>query len=298
MTNAAPPGPPANWYQDPLGRHEMRYWDGARWTEHVADQGNAATDPLTTSMPTGAPNAGPAADGLGGFGGVEVGSRAMDVDRIQDQVQRQAGVAGATAGGGTPFTENVLVVNQKAKVFELAAEYMIFDGHGKKIGAVREVGQSTGRKVLRLVSNVDQFLRHRFELVDANGAVLLGIERPGKIFKSTVIVNRPGGGEVGRLVQENVFGKIRFALMAGGQRVGSLNAENWRAWNFSIRDHHDAEVARITKTWEGLAKTLFTTADNYVVTLQAPLSDPLHALVVAAAVTVDTALKQDSRGLT
>ncbi|MDZ4166352.1 MAG: DUF2510 domain-containing protein [Coriobacteriia bacterium] len=35
----------AAWYPDPTGRHEMRYWDGAKWTADVADGGAAATDP-------------------------------------------------------------------------------------------------------------------------------------------------------------------------------------------------------------------------------------------------------------
>jgi hypothetical protein len=56
-------------------------------------------------------------------------------------------------------------------------------------------------------------------------------------------------------------------------------------------------VARITKTWEGVAKTLFTTADNYVVQFHHQLPQPLLSLVVASALSVDTALKQDSRGL-
>jgi len=59
----------------------------------------------------------------------------------------------------------------------------------------------------------------------------------------------------------------------------------------------DTEVARITKTWEGLAKTMFTTADNYVVQIHKPLAEPLRSLVVASALSVDTALKQDKRGL-
>ena len=92
-----------------------------------------------------------------------------------------------------------------------------------------------------------------------------------------------------------MFGKIRFDLQAGGATVGSIKAENWRAWNFSIEDHTGTEVARITKTWEGLAKTMFTTADNYVVQIHRPLQQPLLAMVVASALSVDTALKQDSR---
>jgi hypothetical protein len=46
-----------------------------------------------------------------------------------------------------------------------------------------------------------------------------------------------------------------------------------------------------------LLKTAFTTADNYVVQIHRPLVDPLRSLVVAAALCVDTALKQDNRGL-
>lgn len=37
---------PANWYPDPTGRFEVRYWDGAQWTEHVHANGIQTTDPL------------------------------------------------------------------------------------------------------------------------------------------------------------------------------------------------------------------------------------------------------------
>ena len=38
------PGTPAAWYPDPTARHQHRYWDGAQWTDHVADQGVQADD--------------------------------------------------------------------------------------------------------------------------------------------------------------------------------------------------------------------------------------------------------------
>lgn len=41
------PGP--GWYADPTRRYEHRYWDGGTWTEHVARNGEAATDPLDGS---------------------------------------------------------------------------------------------------------------------------------------------------------------------------------------------------------------------------------------------------------
>jgi hypothetical protein len=42
----------AGWNADPTGRHEYRYWDGARWTDQVADGGVAGSDPLPAGDPT------------------------------------------------------------------------------------------------------------------------------------------------------------------------------------------------------------------------------------------------------
>jgi hypothetical protein len=44
-------------------------------------------------------------------------------DKVRDQVSRQAGLDPVAGGGGTLFTEPVLVVNQKTKLVELAAEF-------------------------------------------------------------------------------------------------------------------------------------------------------------------------------
>ncbi|MEV7119192.1 LURP-one-related/scramblase family protein [Kitasatospora griseola] len=220
-----------------------------------------------------------------------------DSAKVQRQVQQQAGVGPVHGGGGTLFTEPVLVVNQKVKLIELTNEYAVFDQRGATLGSVVQVGQSSLRKALRLLSSVDQCLTHKLEIRDAHGTPVLLLTRPAKIIKSRVIVQRPDGQEVGQIIQQNVIGKINFAMEVGGRRVGAIKAENWRAWNFSIVDETDTEVARITKTWEGLAKTMFTTADNYVLQIHRPLPDPLISLVVATALTVDTALKQDTRGL-
>lgn len=41
----ATPSIPADWYADPSGRFELRYWNGTAWTEHVARAGQQYTDP-------------------------------------------------------------------------------------------------------------------------------------------------------------------------------------------------------------------------------------------------------------
>jgi len=43
------------WKPDPAGKHELRYHDGDRWTEHVSNQGTSSTDPLKGPQPLAAP---------------------------------------------------------------------------------------------------------------------------------------------------------------------------------------------------------------------------------------------------
>ncbi|HVX16707.1 MAG TPA: phospholipid scramblase-related protein [Acidimicrobiales bacterium] len=265
------------WYPDPAGRHEYRWWDGTQWTDDVSSKGKQSTDRLDQAAPV-------------------IPQMNENREKIQQAVAKKTGAApGTVQGGGTLFTEPILVVNQKAKLFELTNEYGIFDQHGTQIGAVREVGQSAARKVLRAVSSVDMFLSHTLQIVDAQGALVLQIVRPKAFMKNKFLVQDAQGNEIGQILQENRIGKIRFGYVVNGQKIGSLNGENWRAWKFNIRDETDAEIARVDKTWQGFAKAAFTSADNYVVQISRPLEDPLRSLVLASALSIDTALSQASR---
>jgi uncharacterized protein YxjI len=191
-----------------------------------------------------------------------------------------------------------IVINQKAKIIEVTTEFMIRDPDGNQIGVIRQEGQSTLKKIARFVGQIDQFMTHTLAAYDTDGRKVLSLTRPRKIVKSRVVVSDGAGMEVGEIRQQNVFGKIRFGLHdTAGNKIGEIQAENWRAWDFAIVDATGAEVGRITKTWEGLAKTMFTTADDYLLDLRPGLSGPLRMLAFASAVGVDTALKQDSRGL-
>jgi uncharacterized protein YxjI len=193
---------------------------------------------------------------------------------------------------------NRIVINQKAKIIEVTNEYKIRDEEGNDVGVIRQEGQSKLKKFARVVSSLDQFMTHELSVYDADGTKVFGVVRPRKIMKSTVQVTDSTGNAVGEIRQKNMIGKINFGLFdASGQEIGEIRAENWRAWNFSLVDVTGTEVARITKTWEGLAKTLFTTADDYLLDITGHVSGPLRTLVFASAVAVDTALKQDARGL-
>lgn len=191
-----------------------------------------------------------------------------------------------------------LVFKQAAKIIEMNVDFAILDEEGAEVGRIRQEGQSQLKKLARLVGSLDQFMTHTLAVYEASGAKVLELTRPRKVFKSTVLVNDGAGNEVGKIVQENMVGKIHFGLQdPAGTTIGAIRAENWRAWNFSLQDASGTEVGRITKTWEGLARTMFTTADHYVLELAPEATGTLRKLMVASAAGVDLALKQDARGL-
>lgn len=277
----------ANWYPDPLGRHEYRWWDGSQWTDQVSSHGRQSSSPIEAGAKSVVPQQQPH-------------KVANQVQKHLTQAENRGApspqVAAPAANLGL-FEYPLLVINQKWKLFEVNSEFAIMDPNGTQVGAVRQVGQSKLKKVVRFLGDVDQYFTHKFQIVDAASVPQLLVTRPRKFVKSRVVVEDALGQPVGQIVQQNVFGKIRFGFVIDGREIGGIFAENWRAWNFSIRDATGQEVARITKTFEGLLKTAFTTADNYVLQVHTnDMADPLRKLVYASALTVDVALKQDARG--
>lgn len=266
---------PANWHPDPLGRHDLRYWDGSRWTDHVASRGLQGLDPWET--PPAAKSTRPA--GL--------------VERAAESSDR----AGSEQPADSSLRAHaVLVVSQKTKFIGVNTEYTVSDQHGERIGAVTEVGRSRVKNALSAMPSANA--ARRMNVVDQRGVVVLTLTRPAKVLKSTLIVRAVDGSEIGQIVQKNVglFGKVRFSLESQGQSLGTMHAENWTAWDFSIQDVGGREIARITKTWAGWAKERFTKSDNYVVEINLPVEEPLHSLVIAASLAVDTALKETNAG--
>lgn len=277
--------PPAGWFPDPFGRFEHRFWDGFRWTEHVGANGTQMLDSPTVPPP--AP-----------FATAERrGSKAPEVPtnkRAQRQIQKLGLGSPNDNGGGTLFSERVLVVHQKAKLIEKRVEYAIFDQLGRPMGQVRQLGSAMAGLVASSNST------KRFQISDAGGNTLLTLTKPTTIVKSRVSVMRGDGTHVGHIVQDNLGllasalgGRFndRFRMEADGEVVGTINAEDWRAWNFNIQDANGTEIARVTKTRAGLAREAFTKADHYVLEIHRGLEDPLLSLVVSAAVTLDVVLK-------
>jgi uncharacterized protein YxjI len=195
------------------------------------------------------------------------------------------------------LSHDVLVISQKAKLIETTDEYRVFDDAGNQIGIISEVEQSTTKRAVRLFSGVDQFLTHKLGVFDSDGQQVLMLERPAKLVKSKIKVFDAEGTERGAILQDNVVGPKHFALVdRRGDRIGSIDGENWISWDFAIHGGTGKEVGRITKEWAGILKEGYTTADTYVLQIEADVSADLRLLMFASAAGLDLALKQDDTG--
>ena len=198
---------------------------------------------------------------------------------------------------GTIEGASILAVNQLPKILEVETQYEVFGSSGQQIGRVHQIGQSRGKRIARVLTSFDQFFTHHFELEDLDGRVLLRFTRPTKVFKSSLRIFDGQDRYLGTIRQENVFGKIRFAVFDDrNEPVAMLRAENLRAWDFHV-EAGGREVATIVKSWEGWGRTAFTRADRYVLRLNEALPGDLRRLLVATPLMIDQGLKQDTRGL-
>lgn len=195
------------------------------------------------------------------------------------------------AGGGTLFTEPVLVVNQKARLIDTAGEFAVFDQHGRPLGTVVEVTQSLLRKAVRTLKKYDRNPKHRFEIHDMGGSVVLKLAQAKT--PAGFVVTRADGTPIGEMTAGHSGGRPGFTFTANGRRVGGIEAEAGQSWGFSITDSSGAEVARITKSFQGKLREAFTATDNYVVETHRHIAEPLASMVLAAALTVDKAFSAD-----
>lgn len=67
----------------------------------------------------------------------------------------------------------------------------------------------------------------------------------------------------------------------------------WTSWDFKfVKDN--LEFATITKKWKGLGRELFTTADNYMLSINDAVGQdsPLRQMILAAVMCIDMVLKE------
>lgn len=187
------------------------------------------------------------------------------------------------------------LVKEQVGLLRMTARYDIFDPEtGEKIGQAREqIGFAN--QVLRMFINKQllpttiairedeqadpvvtitrgiQFLRAKVNVVDGNNT-LVGFFR-SKLF---------------------AFGGGFTVHSAEGEQIADVKGD-WKGWDFKLLDMHGNQMGRVNKKWAGAMKELFTSADNYLISLDESVgSNPgLAALLLAAGLAIDIVYKEN-----
>lgn len=128
----------------------------------------------------------------------------------------------------------------------------------------------------------------------AEAPPLFRIERGFTFMRSKVFVYD---------AQDQVVGyfKSKLFTLGGGFNVYSpqdvLVAEvkgNWKGWDFKFISASGQEIGLVTKKWAGLGRELFTTADNYLISIHdmGEQQAASNILLLAAGLAIDTVYKE------
>jgi uncharacterized protein YxjI len=190
--------------------------------------------------------------------------------------------------GGSHF-----FVKEQVGIFKASNNYDIFDPQsGQKIMECREPSLGFFAKLFRF-TDYKPMTPFAVEVTTPDGQKVLTVRRGIAIFLSKVEVKDETGLTVGYFKQKlfSIGGKFDV-LDANEQLVCTLRGK-WTSWDFRFV-HGEIELASVSKKWAGLGKELFTSADNYMLTINdtVPRSSAQRVLILAAVMCIDMVLKE------
>jgi uncharacterized protein YxjI len=192
-----------------------------------------------------------------------------------------------------PINKNLFFVKEHVGLFKAANNYDIYDPEsGEIILECREDHLGLFTKLFRF-SDYKRMTPFDIEVRTPDGRPVVRVKRGITLFLSKVRVYDAKDEEIGGFRQKLWSIGGRFDVLdRDGQAVCSLKGK-WTGWEFAfVRDGQ--ELARVTKKWAGLGKELFTTADNYMLSISpdVPPNSTIRRLILAAVMCVDMVLKE------
>ena len=188
---------------------------------------------------------------------------------------------------------NVFFVKEHLGFFKAANNYDILDPQTQQvIMHCREERLGIFTKMFRFT---DYKRLTPFEVIirTPDGQPVLCVKRGIALFTSKVDVLDEREQRVGGFAQKFFSLTDKFTVVGDNNQPLCVLKGNWTSWDFAFMAG-DQELARVSKQWGGLAKELFTSADNYVVSISEDLGDEPTAkcLLLAAALAIDMVYKE------
>ena len=128
----------------------------------------------------------------------------------------------------------------------------------------------------------------------SDNGVLLRLKRGWRFLRSRIDVFGENNELLGYFESKIItLGGGFHVYNAHGVRVADVKG-NWIGWDFRFLDAAGQELGLVTKKWAGVGRELFTTADNYFISLsdRGTAQPATAALLLAAGLAIDTLYKE------
>ena len=194
------------------------------------------------------------------------------------------------ATGGSLLECTTFFIKERAGILALSDTYDILDpASGRQIGIAKEE-LPIWFTLLRFVQIVDKSrLPTTINIYEQEGQPPVLSIRRGFTFLRQKIRVVAGKQSLG-------YFKSKLISIGGGfyvydnqdQEIAEVKG-NWKGWDFRFINKNGREIGTVTKKWAGLGKELFTSADNYVISLTDlnGASPAASALLLAAGLAID-----------
>lgn len=192
-----------------------------------------------------------------------------------------------------PLARNSFLVKEHVGMFKAANNFDIYDpATGSMILECREEQLGIFTKLLRF-TDYKRMTPFHIEIREPNGKTLIEVKRGVSLVISSVDVFDGDGTLLGRFKQKFFSIGGKFDVYAADDTVLCSLKGKWTGWDFSF-GKDGIEFGHVSKKWSGLGKEFFTSADNYMLTIDPNLEGdhPLRKLIVAAVMCIDMVLKE------
>lgn len=191
------------------------------------------------------------------------------------------------------LNNNLFLVKEHVGFFKASNNYDVFDPEsGELILQCREPKLGFVTKMFRF-TDYKTMTPFDVHVTTPDGDQVLRVQRGITLFLSKVSVYDDQDERVGGFKQKlfTIGGSFRV-LNVDDQPLCDLKGK-WTAWEF-VFEHEGAELARVTKKWKGLGAEMFTSADNYMLSISdsVPPNNPLRVLILGAVFCIDMVLKE------
>ena len=188
---------------------------------------------------------------------------------------------------------NMFFVKEHVGLFKAANNYDVLDPQTSQVILhCREDDLGFFTKLLRF-TDYKRMTPFDMRIKTPEGSTVVRVTRGVSFFVSDVKVMDEHDRVVGGFKQKFFSIGGRFAVLdAQDQPVCTLQG-NWTGWDFKFVSGGTV-LAQVTKKWAGLGKELFTSADNYMLTIADSVrpDDPRRLLLLAAVMSIDMVLKE------